>query len=174
QILHCAAESHNGVKIYLGIKGKIITFCFNVALAEGNDTAEILTNAAILTVSDVVGTKIMSSVCGRAAGPTGWALLINEVMDDLTYDQKIVDQSYERQHEYCQEMKESVKANDPIACWQNQIMLNEEREANNARVISHQIAEASRFFGQVINDCVNGVMGVDNSEKKEDNSPQNN
>ena len=83
-----------GVKSYMGSKGLLITFCFNLGLASVDskvDRAGIIKEGATNTASDITFGALLKFSTGSMSGPLGWGFMGLGILDDFTYDDKALD-----------------------------------------------------------------------------------
>ncbi|MDP3561443.1 MAG: hemagglutinin repeat-containing protein [Legionellaceae bacterium] len=85
--------SHVGVKTYLGTKGALFTFAFNLVLSsldkDVKKSDKFKHGAAVTTVDISLG-LVMKFTLAEAAGPIGWGLVILDIADSF-YSQEKVD-----------------------------------------------------------------------------------
>ncbi len=108
-LLSNADTFENGLlKTYLGSKGLLISFTFNLVSSwqkgmDGNLVEDALAN----TAGDVVFGLSLEYVAGSSAGPIGWVFLGAGIVDTLTYSQEVVDPVYDQSYQDLQQAIDS-------------------------------------------------------------------
>lgn len=155
------------VKIHLKSPGYLLTFGFNVALASGKDMLEVMGGALSLTFANLTTSKVITHAFKGTAGFVSWALLGNDVLDYVIYDEAKIEESVVRQDESRDNMRKALRNGDFFGFFGEQALLNEESESISTCVTSHKIAEATRATTEKIaNLCPFGNSKIDEAEEK--------
>lgn len=116
--------SQAGVKTYLGTKGALITFAFNLALSSLDDEVakgDVLKHSATATVVDfsfgvVLEYGLERLAMGEAVGPIGWGLVVLDVVDSF-YSPEQINKLIEHGISNLYEAQSLYRDGHPLAGW---------------------------------------------------------
>ncbi|MDP3706245.1 MAG: hemagglutinin repeat-containing protein [Legionellaceae bacterium] len=116
--------SQAGVKTYLGTKGALITFTFNLALSSLDDEVakgDVLKHSAAVTAVDfsfgvVLEYGLERLAMGEAVGPIGWGLMVLDVVDSF-YSPEQINKFIEQGISNLYEAQSLYRDGHPFAGW---------------------------------------------------------
>ncbi len=146
----------NGLtRAYLHGNSLLFTFSMNLPLValEGSDS--LIKDATFATAGDVVFNMVLSRTLGYAAGPVGWAIMGVQIADTLFYDPKLEEQLENIAEDF---RREVIQGDGSLfeKYGMHAIASDHMRIANELKIF-HQLAEGTRWLGELIGDNLKWV-----------------
>ncbi len=144
------ALSKLSIKTYLGTKGLMINFAFNLGLKSIDNEKELMKGAITSTVGDIGFNILLSYSAGSIAGPISWTFVGLGILDTLVYDQEMVDKLFKDSTSLIQKAQQSIKEGEYLQAIGEQLIAADQMELAGQMQAMHDFSTLSSYPGQAV------------------------
>lgn len=142
---------HGAVKAYLGGKGLLLTFTFNLISSwQKGAEDDLLLDALANTGGDIVFGVSLEYLAGSLSGPIGWTLLSANMVDTLVYDQNFVNKLFDDGQQGIQDAQALGDMGDYFCAYGAHQLASEQMAMAREAQATHQILQIPSLIGQGI------------------------